>query len=274
MLDRFNSNEMTLSRFISGISRRIQDIPHLIAWNELNHTSMNNQLRLGKYQNKHAGERCIIIANGPSLAKMDLSPLKKEITFGMNRIYLLFDKLDFFPNYYACVNEFVIDEFSHDIRLLPMPKFLNWNKRLLFDITDENIHFVRQSISIKDFFGKDPRRPLASGGTVTYSALQIAYYMGFTEVILIGLDHSYKEKGTPNKLEVRSTEQDESHFHPNYFPKGVKWQLPDLLRSEVAYKLARDTYEADHRKIIDATIDGKCQIFQKEDFNSIFPSIK
>ncbi len=201
---------------------------------------------------------------------MDLSPLKEEITFGMNRIYLLFDQLVFTPYYYVCVNEFVINEFAHDIKMLPMPKFLNWNKRFLFDIDDENTQFIRLSMGIKDYFGKDPRQPLASGGTVTYNALQLAYYMGFIEVVIIGLDHSYKEKGTPNKLEIRSSDKDESHFHPNYFPRGTKWQLPDLLRSEVAYKLARDAFEADNRKVIDATIDGRCQIFQKEDYYSIF----
>ena len=39
------------------------------------------------------GDRCVIIGNGPSLRSMDLSSLKDEVTFGMNRIYLLFDKM-------------------------------------------------------------------------------------------------------------------------------------------------------------------------------------
>jgi hypothetical protein len=38
-------------------------------------------------------------------------------------------------------------------------------------------------------------------------------------VILVGLDHNYREKGVPSKVEVRQSEKDESHFDPKYFPK-------------------------------------------------------
>jgi len=210
------------------------------------------------------------MANGPSLKTTDLSLLQNEITFGMNRIYLLFDQLPYTPTYYVCINEIVLEEFASDIQNLPMPKFLNWNRRRFFTTSDPNTLFLRSSLSLTDHFGYEPGQALFSGGTVTFTTLQLAYFMGFQEVILVGLDHSYAEKGTPNKLEVRSEEKDQSHFHPNYFPKGVRWQLPDLLRSEVAYQMARDAFEADGRKILDATIGGKCPIFEKVEYHYIF----
>ena len=67
--------------------------------------------------------------------------------------------------------------------------------------------------------------------------------MGFKEVIIIGLDHYFVEKGRPNKTELRTADKDESHCHPDYFPKGIKWQLPDLYRSEIAYAHARKAFE-------------------------------
>ena len=105
---------------------------------------------------------------------------------------------------------------------------------------------------------------------MTYASIQLAYYMGFKEVVLIGLDHNYAEKGIPNKVEVRTSERDESHFHPNYFPKGVKWQLPDLLRNEVAYQMAKEAFIQDGRKILDATPEGKCPIFDRIDYLTLF----
>ncbi len=39
--------------------------------------------------NIHHGQRCFIIGNGPSLQRTDLTKLKDEFTFGMNRIYLV-----------------------------------------------------------------------------------------------------------------------------------------------------------------------------------------
>lgn len=270
MINRFNTRELTPQRLFSAILRRIRDIPNLIAWSWPSTATVQNKQRLLAYKNKHLGERCFIIANGPSLKEMDLSCLTNEITFGMNRIYLLFDQIPFQPTYYVCVNELVLEEFYQDIRSLPMPKFLNWDRRNLYDLTDEKSIFLRYNLAIKDSFGYEPTKTQYSGGTVTYASLQLAYFMGFKEVILIGLDHNYVEKGTPNKVEVRQTAQDESHFHPNYFPKGVKWQLPDLLRSEVAYQLAREAYEKDGRRVLDATPGGKCQIFEKVVFTDFF----
>jgi hypothetical protein len=71
-------------------------------------------------------------------------------------------------------------------------------------------------------------------------------------------------------MEIRTAEQDQSHFHPQYFPKGAKWQLPDLLRSEIDFSLAKNAFETDGRKIYDATIGGKCEVFEKVDYSSFF----
>jgi hypothetical protein len=270
MSNRFKLNEITPQRLASAVMRRVKDIPNWAAWNFGGSTTVENKRRLLTYKDKHARERCFIIANGPSLKGMDLSCLKNEITFGMNRIYLLFDQIPFVPTYYVCINELVLEEFSQDIDRLPMPKFLNWDRRGLFNQSDSNTMFLRYSLGIKDAFGYEPAKTQYSGGTVTYASLQLAYFMGFKEVVLIGLDHNYVEKGTPNKVEVRRETHDESHFHPNYFPKGVKWQLPDLLRSEVAYQMAREAFEKDGRRVIDATPGGKCQIFQKSEFTNLF----
>jgi hypothetical protein len=211
------------------------------------------------------------MANGPSLRDMDHAPLMGEITFGMNRIYLLVEKLGFSPNYFVCINELVLDQFHDEIKDLEMPKFINWNRRSLFDPKRQDIHYLRTNLGLKDRFAHDVSQPIATGGTVTFAALQIAYYMGFKTVILIGLDHSFQAKGIPNRPVVRDQEKDQDHFHPDYFPKGSRWQPPDLLRSEIAYQLAQEAFEAEGREIIDATVGGRCQVFQKREYDSLFP---
>ena len=40
-----------------------------------------------KLRNRHAGQRCFVIGNGPSLATQDLRPLAGEITFVMNAFW-------------------------------------------------------------------------------------------------------------------------------------------------------------------------------------------
>ncbi len=252
--------------------RRFKEVPHKRAWNDANGFSKENRKKLEYFRDLHKGERCFIVANGPSLSKMDLTPLKDEITIGMNRIYILFEQWRFSTTYLACINELVVEQFSEDIKNLSIPKFLNWNRRSYFE-DDKNIIYLKLALGFNDIFGRDLTKEISSGGTVTFACLQLAFYMGFKEIVLVGLDHNFVEKGRPNKTEVRVAERDESHCHPNYFPKGVKWQLPDLLRSEQAYFLAKEMFERDGRRIVDATVGGKCEIFDKVKFDSFFQDI-
>jgi hypothetical protein len=237
-------------------------------------TSIQN---LSKFKDTHLGERGFIIGNGPSLKKTDLSRLRNEYTFGMNRIYLLFPKLGFSTSYYLSVNDLVIEQCVEDILSLQLPKFLSWRSRRFIrsalangGVLPENppLSFLHTTYT-GPRFAHDVRRRLWEGATVTYTALQLAFYMGFKQVILIGVDHNFITKGEPNTTVV-SKGDDPDHFDANYFGKGFRWQLPDLETSERAYRMAREAYINAGREVLDATIDGKLTVFPKVDYNSLF----
>ena len=65
---------------------------------------------LQSLKDSRKGERCFIIGNGPSLRQTDLSRLKGEATFGMNRFYLAFPEIGFQTTYYLSVNDLVIEQ--------------------------------------------------------------------------------------------------------------------------------------------------------------------
>jgi FkbM family methyltransferase len=222
--------------------------------------------RFVKFKNVHCGERCVIIGNGASLNRMDLSFLQKEISFGLNRIYLIFDKWKFRPTYYVAVNPLVIGQSNENIRKLTAPKFLSDFGRKFFK-ESEDVFFVKNTEDWK--FSKDPNLGLCEGWTVTYVAIQLAYYMGFKEVVLIGVDHDFQACGSPNQ-EVVSEGPDPNHFHPDYFGKGVRWHLPDLERSERSYRMAKEAFESEGRRILDGTVDGKLTVFPKIDYREHF----
>lgn len=225
--------------------------------------------QLAKYHNLHRGRRCFIIGNGPSLKQTDLSRLKDEFTFGMNRIYLMFSELGFPTTYFLTVNSLVIEQCAEDIRALPIPKFLSWRSHHLIQPVDDMMFLHTTYTGPK--FAEDVRRRVWEGATVTYVALQLAYYMGFDQTILIGVDHNYTTQGKPNTT-VTSTGDDPNHFHAGYFGKGFRWQLPDLDTSERSYTMARQAYERVGRQVLDATVGGKLTIFPKVDYESLFAS--
>jgi hypothetical protein len=219
----------------------------------------------------HKGKRAFIIGNGPSLKQTDLSKLKNEITFGMNRIYLAFPEWGFTTTYLCVTNDLVVEQFVGDISALTIPKFIAWRSHKHFD----------QDMPLKDIptfpytsytgprFATDARGRIWEGATVTNLALQLANHMGIERAILIGVDHNFTSKGEANKTVV-SEGDDPNHFMPNYFGKGVKWQLPDLDTSEIGYIFAREAYRKASREVVDATVGGKLTIFPKVDYNSLF----
>jgi hypothetical protein len=227
-----------------------------------------NIRKLEQFRGSHVGERCVIIGNGPSLKNTDLSRLKNEVTFGLNRIYLLFDERNFQTTYFVAVNTLVIQQCAEDIQSLNLPKFITWRGHKWLS-SDQDVIFLDTDYTPPATFSKDVSKRVFEGSTVTYVAMQLAFYMGFREVILVGVDHSFKTKGEPN-ITVVSKGDDEDHFDSNYFGEGFRWQLPDLDASEAAYRMAREAYESDNRRIVDATIDGKLTVFPKADYYSLF----
>ncbi|NKF50073.1 DUF115 domain-containing protein [Shewanella sp. WXL01] len=225
---------------------------------------MNN---VERYHNRHEGESAVIVCNGPSLNKMDLSFLKKNVCFGLNKIYLGFSQFHFYPKYYVAVNEKVLRQSENNIKQLASVKFLSNRCPELF--SDNALTSVLRTDNPRTRFCKDISEGLEEGWTVTFAALQIAFYLGFSKVFIIGMDHDFQYQGEPNQ-ESTMTGNDPNHFHKDYFADGVKWDNPDLVKSEESYRLAKVIYEEHGRQIVDATLDGKCQVFEKMHYKQAF----
>ena len=196
----------------------------------------------------------------------DLSKLKDEYTFGLNRIYLNYESMGFEPTFYCAVNPYVIEQFADEIDRVGSIKFLRERAEKYFHNT-MNTFFVRSKVEAK-FNANFEDCSWFEGWTVTFCAMQVAYYMGFSEVVLVGVDHDFSNKGEPNKV-VTSAGDDENHFSEKYFSEGVKWQYPDLKKSEKWYLEAERYFRVDGRQIVDATIGGNLDVFEKVNFDDI-----
>jgi hypothetical protein len=226
--------------------------------------------RLNALKGEYRGKRCFIIGNGPSLRETDVSKLKGEYTFGMNRVYLAFEDWGFETSFLVSVNDLVIEQCVDDFMALQMPRFFSWRSHKFFpNLPVSQLPTFVHTTYTGPKFSEDVSGRVWEGATVTNVCLQLAFHMGFEQVILIGVDHSFVAKGKPNATVV-SKGDDQSHFDPRYFGKGFRWQLPDLDTSEQGYWMARQTYEAAGRSIVDATLGGQLQVFPKVAYESLF----
>ena len=259
---RFKIREISLLRLIKAVRRRIANIPSRLSFG-YSSRGMKNRKALRGFKDKYKGETCVLLANGPSLSKEDLSVTEQYTTFGLNRIYLGIEKMGVQLDYLVCVNQLVLEQFAQDFDEVSCQKFMAWNARKHFKKSKNNLWLHKGLSSGK--FSPNMSKGLNPAATVTYAALQVIYYMGFKKVIILGMDHNFTldKSKIPNTKETYTHTKDVNHFIENYFPKGVKWETPDLISTEYFYQVARARFEADGRQIYDCTTGGKCEVFVK-----------
>ncbi len=248
----------------NGKGNKIQEALQYLQWQR------KYAPRLKQFKDKHKGQDCFILGNGPSLNKMDLAPLREYHTFGQNKIFLIFEKVDLNLSYLVSVNPLVIEQSAREFEKMKCPVFLSHTAANGVVNDQPNIQRMH-TLNVWSFY-EDISQPICEGNTVTYVSLQVAYYMGFSRVFLIGVDHSFKQSGSSHEVQVYKGD-DENHFHPDYF-KGQQWQLADVYGSEVSYHLANYFYQKDGRQIFDATMGGKLEVFPKIPFEEALKMAK
>lgn len=237
----------------------------------------HNERRFASFRDKHKGERCFILGNGPSLNRVDLSKLAGEVTFATNSIFLKTDECGFAPTYYVVEDILVAEDRARRIDSYKGPQkfFGNYLRRFLSDGPDVcwmNVRINYQPYENFPHFSEDAVRQLWCGGTVTYLCLQLAYLMGFSDVYLIGFDHNYvvPETAKIDGNRIESTTADPNHFHPDYFGRGYRWHQPRTDRMEIAYVRAKEHFERAGRRIFNATDGGMLEVYPRMNFDSLF----
>jgi hypothetical protein len=232
----------------------------------------NNEIK--QYKNRHASERCFVIGNGKSLLMNDLDRLKQanEICFGLNKIFYAFEDTQWRPDYYLAQDTRVLMYYSEEINNMDVPvKFIADRYPPYWDTNiSNNTHMFHIKTEVfspnMPEFSMDFSAYSVEGFTVMYSALQLAVYMGFKRIYLLGVDNDYSG----------DIEKSESHFSPKYhskkgaFGKNTK-ELTLQVRDKVldAYKKAVLCSKINDFEIFNATRGGKLEVFERVDFDDV-----
>ena len=154
-----------------------------------------------QFKDKYKGQRCFIIGNGPSINRQDLTLLKDEITFVVNRFPHHKAAFEINPSFYVSVDpKFASGEWGTDFIEQLDQKLPNVHCFLSLDgkkFVQKNGLLKHHPISVIQpnqyyCFGYDTPIDLTKGNpgksNVTKTSLAIALYMGITEINLIGID--------------------------------------------------------------------------------------
>jgi len=243
--------------------------------------TVENERELAALKDKHQGKRCFILGNGPSLKTSDLDKLKNEITFAFNKIYLAFDQTEWRPTYYVVEDHWVAKQNYKTInglrgftKLFPtllvdkikVPRFKN---SIYFRLEWPGWGTEKE---LPKPFSSDALDRLYLGATVTYTAMQLACYMGIREIYLIGVDFSFEipKKTDPTNERILISSGETNHFHPDYRRPGEKWYIPNLNRQERAFSVANKAMKEFGGNIYNATRGGKLEVFPRVDFDTLF----
>lgn len=214
-------------------------------------------------KDKHIGETTFIVATGPSLCISDLDTLyrNKIKCISMNKIFYSFDKTKWRPEYYMVEDQNVIQQNLNSILKVPN------EVRHVFMVENGYAGEIPKVISqyhlgltnsLDEFpsFSNDASRVIYWGGTITYACIQLAVYLGFKKIYLLGVDADYSKIG-----------QVGGHF---YEKEDSQFFKPAEIESLKAYNRAKQFAEEHGIKIFNATRGGKLEIFERANFDELF----
>lgn len=219
-----------------------------------------------------AGQSCFLIGNGPSLRAEDLELIgqKGYDSFAANKIYKIFDSTTWRPTYYSVVDWKGIDEEDANVMEVPYMFFGDyyWRKH---NITNKNAYVFYgnrlNSPELRDFkFSGDITKQVYMKGSVTYTNLQIAMYMGYTTIYLIGMDNSYAYVMGSNGKTTKAEGVDCSHFYKDEHPSHIYSEKEAMDNCFIAAKQYADAHGV---QILNATRGGKLELFQRVDFDEL-----
>lgn len=224
---------------------------------------------LKKLKNSYDGKRCFIIGNGPSLRKEDLDLLKDEVCIASNKIYLMYQNTEWRPEIYTAQDEIIIHDNYNEIRALEAKhKFLIipetskpydisaiYLRKRLCKITSSNL----------PLFSTDLSDAVYEGYSIVYTNIQLAVYLGFKEIYLLGVDHSYSiQKNIDGS--IQKNENVQNYFDVNYSKKTFESGALNIPRTEettLAFVAAKKFAEINDIKIFNATRGGKLEVFPR-----------
>lgn len=244
-----------------------------------------NRDKIRSLQGKYEGKRIFLIGNGPSLKACDLDLIQGEYSFACNRIPLIYKETAWRPTFYIGTDGEYIKVHNGDLTLVEKEEK---TEHIFFTARDMELtqHIMRtvyfpmiDRYEIPADFSFDIQKGVYDARTVVYMALQIIVYMGFCEIILLGMDGGMPTKTGEDGRRIIDYSKP-VHFSEEYDDENMKrflnsWVdfdhpkacgMRDFAQvwSEVKYFL-----DLKNVKVLNATRGGRVEAYRRVDLEEL-----
>lgn len=220
-----------------------------------------------QFKKTHLNERCFIIGTGPSLRIDDIRSLKYEKCFGVNTLCRLYDKTDWRPDFYCVIDPNTYkntkDELiRNEVKNLFYP--INRIKEIIpngipFEMECSDFYKIYLGSKYITKFSDDAENYIYDGASVVYAALQLAVYMGFKNIYLLGVDCNYA-------LPKEDLHNPSLSYSAGY---NYNWTKQTGFTMIEGFKVARKYADEHGINIYNATRGGMLEVFPRVDLEDV-----
>lgn len=224
---------------------------------------MTSMTPLKKIKNKFEGERVFLIGNGPSLENTQLSRLNDEYTIALNKINQVYDDSSWRPSIYVnLLTEYdreYVKLINENISMGTLCFISNtYSKHLMnsevyninvVELLDDNCSFHQYSTEdvrninineLNDFWSYDISEKVYTYHSM-YGVFQIASYLGFESMYLVGCDLGYGYFD-PHMIFDNALDPKNYDSKKNFIYASYKHSFLRSLLNGILYKLLMSPY--------------------------------
>ena len=235
---------------------------------------------LADLRDKFTGKRVYVIGNGPSLSRTPMDMLIGEYSIAMNRIAAIYKQTKWRPDFFVCTTTNV--------------RKPDWHKDIMRTIDQDIVTFawdqLRETIGEKnniyylncthgsettdqpllEWWSDDISERVCKYGTSMLVAMQIAFYLGFGEIYIVGADLGFTDSIFTKlfrRARLKKIAQlfDKNHFFPGYGSPGGSAKYFNRNMT-AAHQLIKKVADRKKIKIFNATLGGKLNVYPRVDF--------
>tara|TARA_R110002126_G_scaffold181187_2_gene329920 strand:- start:8055 stop:8963 length:909 start_codon:yes stop_codon:yes gene_type:complete len=296
----FGKREIVAMSVVNFIDNCRRDIQFYMKW-IVNKDLRKEMIRNRTLKNLYKGKKCFIVGNGPSLKHHDLSKLTNEYVFTVNNMIAT----DYFktlkPNFHLFLDPAFFDVFFHiDPKNIEEKEKMNSIRRSLG--RDPNMIYF-SSFRLKSTFTKlfsklnshylfnnkifsphlkktsEISRNTPAFQNVIIYAINIALYMGFKEIYLLGVDMTgFLEYYEYNKLNDQwghfyDKSQEDQEKLMNFMNKNNidnEFNLKNLGKTFQQFKTIQNYALRKKVKLFNASNQGALDVIPRVDYEKIF----